>query len=1096
MKKILMVLMGLDIGGAETHVVELSLTLKELGWDVVVASNGGIYEETLRDAGIRHVQIPSHTRAPGDMVRAYWGLKRLIEKEKPDVVHAHARIPAFICGMLQKKLKFPFVTTAHWVFHVNPLLRRLTNWGQQTIAVSEDIRTYLIDRYDLPASQIQMTVNGVDTRRFSPDKSGALARQEFSIAEDAKVIICVARFHETRSRSAFLLIESAEKLAAAEPGIRILLVGDGERMEALRQNAETVNRRLGYDCILLTGSRTDVPELIAAGDVFVGVSRSALEGMSCGKPTILCGNEGYGGLATEENARENQESNYCCRGAAAATAQKLTEDILRLLRMTPQQRKEIGMAGRELVLRNFSLMTMAKNCEKAYTLAMKPRKKVVVSGYYGYGNLGDDTILKTICDRYGQKYDLTVLSKHPVQTAKECGVTAIPRFHVGRVRKAISQCQLLISGGGSLLQDRTSTRSLLYYLAVIRMALRKNKKVMVYANGIGPIRSEKNRKRTAKTLSGVTAITLRDEDSVRELQSMGVTREDLIVTADPVFSLKPIGREEAEEMLRQAGIPEKTPLLGISLRAVSRTAAQKLSGLFDRICEQTGCAPVFLCMQPSEDVRVAEEVMGLMRVKGCQLPEDWTSEQVMSVIGCMEMVISLRLHTLIFAGAAGTPVMGFEYDPKITSLLRALDMPSLGAVGEFDIETACGIAVSALSQRETLCTRISEATAILREKERENDHILYGLMGDELEKARQRRKRIAIFQTDLHVGGIQKSLLNLVSSSVCKNCDVEIYLFEEGLFFDISNLPENIHLHFLKPFPFLFRVLPYGLVRHLVRPYPIEGTFDVAIDFNSYQHTCAYGALTVPAPKRIMWIHNDMEIKLREERKYRLLWYAMRGKYKYYTHFAAVSDGIIPPFRRCSGQWDKPIVTIPNPINTEEIWEKSQMETEIQADPDKFNLVSVGHLIHQKGFDLLLEDVRKVYEQRKDIALYIVGNGQERNTLMRQTKHLGLEDVVHFTGYLPNTFPLLRQMDAFCLESRYEGQGMVLMEAKALGLPLYFPKRLEKYNATLTGTEDMVSALVQARRTEKRFDPLEEYNHQIYRSLEQLLFLDGMEENT
>ena len=386
MKKILMVLMGLEIGGAETHVVELSLALQRRGWEVLVASNGGVYEKTLKENGIRHFQVPTHTKSPQMMLRAYRGLEQVIRQEKPDVVHAHARIPALLCGMLHRKMGFPFVTTAHWVFRVNPLLRRMTNWGQQTIAVSEDIREYLVRCYDLPVNQIHITVNGIDTNAFSPEVSGDKIRQEFQIPADVPVVTCVTRLHESRALSASLLVSGAAKLAAAIPGLRILVVGDGERLEQLRQQAEHVNQTLGYPCVIMTGGRTDVAQLIAAGDLFVGVSRAALEAMSGGKPVLLCGNEGYCGLAREETAAENLESNYCCRGSHLPTEEELVADIQKLMALTPQQRTEIGNEGREIVKRDFSLDTMAQDCEVAYELAIHPKRRVLVSGYYGYDN--------------------------------------------------------------------------------------------------------------------------------------------------------------------------------------------------------------------------------------------------------------------------------------------------------------------------------------------------------------------------------------------------------------------------------------------------------------------------------------------------------------------------------------------------------------------------------------------------------------------------------------------------------------------------------------------------------------------------------------
>ena len=159
-KKVLMALMGLEIGGAETHVVELSKELHRQGWEVVVVSNGGVYEHELTDAGIRCYHAPLHKRNLALMHRSLRILRRVIREEKPDVVHAHARIPALLCGMLQKEMGFPFVTSAHWVFYVNFILSRIANWGERTIAVSDDIKQYLIDNYGVPAEHISVTING------------------------------------------------------------------------------------------------------------------------------------------------------------------------------------------------------------------------------------------------------------------------------------------------------------------------------------------------------------------------------------------------------------------------------------------------------------------------------------------------------------------------------------------------------------------------------------------------------------------------------------------------------------------------------------------------------------------------------------------------------------------------------------------------------------------------------------------------------------------------------------------------------------------------------------------------------------------------
>ena len=164
--RILMATMGLDIGGAETHIVELSKQLQSQGHEIMIASNGGVYVPEIEAAGIRHFKVPMHRRNMGCMLQSYRMLRNIIRAEQPDVVHAHARIPAFLCGLLKKRLKFPFVTTAHWVFETGGGLRYLTNWGERTVAVSEDIKAYLMREYHIPEAHISVTINLIDTEKF------------------------------------------------------------------------------------------------------------------------------------------------------------------------------------------------------------------------------------------------------------------------------------------------------------------------------------------------------------------------------------------------------------------------------------------------------------------------------------------------------------------------------------------------------------------------------------------------------------------------------------------------------------------------------------------------------------------------------------------------------------------------------------------------------------------------------------------------------------------------------------------------------------------------------------------------------------------
>ena len=166
--KILMVTTGMDIGGAETHISALCSALKKRGICVFVASAGGVYVSELRKNGIAHVTLPLDRKTPASLFESLKGLDRLIRRENFDIVHAHARLPAFLCGKLRRRYGFRFVTTDHLDFRLNPLLKRLTDWGEFTFAVSEDLRGYLTENYGLNPDHIALTVNGIDTHRFSP----------------------------------------------------------------------------------------------------------------------------------------------------------------------------------------------------------------------------------------------------------------------------------------------------------------------------------------------------------------------------------------------------------------------------------------------------------------------------------------------------------------------------------------------------------------------------------------------------------------------------------------------------------------------------------------------------------------------------------------------------------------------------------------------------------------------------------------------------------------------------------------------------------------------------------------------------------------
>ncbi|MBO5734125.1 MAG: glycosyltransferase, partial [Clostridia bacterium] len=251
-KRILMTLTRFDIGGAETHVLELSLELQRMGYYVVVASNGGVYEKNLSDAGIPHYKVPMHSKSPSAVRKSLKLLKNIIKNEHIEIVHAHGRIPAFLCGILKKKMDFTFVTTAHWVFDTSHGLKYITNWGEKVIAVSEDIKTYLIDNYKANPTDIYVTINGIDTNKFSKDADYSDIMEEFSLEPNTKKIVYISRMDEDRALVAFHLAEIVPELVKINPDIEVVIVGGGNVYDKLEARVNEINKKLGKRYIVLT----------------------------------------------------------------------------------------------------------------------------------------------------------------------------------------------------------------------------------------------------------------------------------------------------------------------------------------------------------------------------------------------------------------------------------------------------------------------------------------------------------------------------------------------------------------------------------------------------------------------------------------------------------------------------------------------------------------------------------------------------------------------------------------------------------------------------------------------------------------------------
>ena len=299
---------------------------------------------------------------------------------------------------------------------------------------------------------------------------------------------------------------------------------------------------------------------------------------------------------------------------------------------------------------------------------------ILISGYYGFKNSGDDTLLLAIIQdltKYKPDVKIAVLSKTPAETAKMYNVKAVNRLNPFAVILNIIKTRLLLSGGGTLIQDGTSTKSLFYYLFIIETAHIFGKKVMLYSNGIGPL-TDKHRKITAKILNKTDIITLRDEASLQELASLGVTKPKIILTADPAFDIKCKNAQKGAYMLKKAGISEGEDFVCVSVRSckgMSESFTDDLCKAADYICEKYHAKIVFLPMQAARDNAISHEISQKMKNKSYILEGISDIDTMLSVIARAKLCIGMRLHSLIYAVSSCVPSIGLVYDVKVAGFM-------------------------------------------------------------------------------------------------------------------------------------------------------------------------------------------------------------------------------------------------------------------------------------------------------------------------------------------------------------------------------------------------------------------------------------------
>lgn len=676
--KVLHLISGGDTGGAKTHVHSLLAGLTPRIQVKMVCFTEGPFVEEARALGIDTQVFPGR-----NFFANLKKLTQMVRAEGFDIIHSHGSRGNMMAAFLSRKTGLPTVSTVHSDYRLDYLgrpLSRLTYGTINTLAlrkldyrigVSDAMVDLLIERKFDP-ERLFAIYNGLD---FTP-RTPAMDREEYlrSVGLDADESCVIAGIAARLDpvKDIATLIRGFAKAHQTAPRLRLLIAGDGQEMANLKQLAADLGVAKE---VCFAGWVRDTDSFYNALDINTLTSISETfpyaltEGARAGLPTV---SSQVGGVSYLIDHGSN--GFLFPPGDADALAGHLVT-----LAKDADLRKAMGQRLYEKADREFSIEATIQRQLEIYEAILryerKGRDRVVICGAYGRGNAGDDAILLAILTELRSidpDLSFQVFSRNPMETRRTYRVNAFYTFNGFQAIRYFRKAKFFINGGGSLMQDVTSNRSLWFYLWTLAAAKRHHCPVIMYGCGIGPIQKDGNRRRAANVMNKyVDSITLRDPDSLKELEVLGVTKPSIALSADTTVSLPAASPEVIDGILNSRGIPADGKYIGFILRPWPGfdARAKDLAAAADYAYEKYGLTPVFFPIEPRLDIAAAQRITQKMTAPHHVLTEAFTAAQTIGILSRMQVVVSMRLHGLIFAASQGVPLVGIVYDQKVSSFL-------------------------------------------------------------------------------------------------------------------------------------------------------------------------------------------------------------------------------------------------------------------------------------------------------------------------------------------------------------------------------------------------------------------------------------------
>ena len=731
--KIMFLTGGGDIGGAKTHILSLAGRLLATHDLRLVAFRDGSFAESARECG-----IPTAVISRGNIFSDVAELVREYDRQKPQIVHCHGAKANFMGAVLKAARGAVTVTTMHsdykkdymhsffkqisFGFINSRSLRHIDNY----ITVNRQFADQMIMRGFDP-QRIYQIVNGLDFDAPAPKLDRAEYLKSLGLDYKDGDVVCAFAARLTAVKDGETLIRGFAEAARRAPSLKLVIAGDGEERAML----ERLAAELGVaDSVCFAGWLKSADMLFAASDICVlssvseGFPYSIVEGARAKCVIVSTDVGGISTLVTHEKtgmlfAPKDYGALADCLSRLAADAElrgRLSEDVY------------------EKAKREFSLDTMCQIQKSIYQSilkrrAAKGRNGVIICGAYGRGNAGDDAIQKAIVGQMRQidpDMSICVMTRRPKEAKLSDRTDAFYIFNIFSFFRRISRASLFINGGGSLIQDATSSRSLYFYLFTLRAAKKRGAGVMMYGCGIGPVSGAKNRKIAAQVINSyVDRITLRDADSMNELAGMGVTVPQISLAADPAIGIKACGQARLREVLEAEGISADDKHLFVSLRSWKQA---DLCAQIARTCEYAynkyNMTAVFIAAEHPKDLPVEERTAALIKTPVKVIRNKYPAEVVIGLLGSADAVLAMRLHALIFACGQGVPCAAVSYDIKVDGFMKYVGNPCVLPLQNADEDSLKRLLDSAVANGKSG----SEIKQMLSEKEKANTEIAAELL--------------------------------------------------------------------------------------------------------------------------------------------------------------------------------------------------------------------------------------------------------------------------------------------------------------------------------------------------------------------------------